>query len=88
MKLASLISLSIIAAGVSALVEVIEPQDFDVEAALENIGIDLSTLPQSEAESSTLNTRSSTASCSLAVSTVDQVPLILHVLTIEHSVLL
>ena len=45
-----------------------EPQDFNVSAALESLGVDVSTLPDPESTSPTLNERSLFASCSLAVS--------------------
>jgi len=63
MRCARLASVAALAAGVTAQTSssTFEPQDFNATAALEQIGVDVSSLPE-------LNKRSNTATCTLAVS--------------------
>lgn len=67
MRAACAISIGVLATGVAAQTggSVFEPQNFNISAALENFGVDVSTLPE---PADTLHPRSSGAQCSHAVS--------------------
>ncbi|CAN9164842.1 unnamed protein product [Alternaria alternata] len=65
MRAACAISIGVLATGVAAQTggSVFEPQNFNISAALENFGVDVSTLPE---PADTLHPRSSGAQCSHA----------------------
>jgi len=69
MKVTCLVSIAALAAGVGAQASgaAFEPQDFNITAALENLGVDVSALPK---PANALNARVSDAQCSHAVSFV------------------
>lgn len=66
MKVTCFVPIAALAAGVGAQASgaVFEPQDFNITAALENLGVDVSALPE---PANTLNARASDAQCSHAV---------------------
>lgn len=67
MRAACAISIGVLATDVAAQTggNVFEPQNFNISAALENLGVDVPTLPK---PADTLHPRSSDAQCSHAVS--------------------
>jgi hypothetical protein len=69
MKVTCLVPIGVLAAGAAAQASssIFEPQDFNVTAALENLGVDVGALP---VPASRLNARYSSAQCSLAVSLI------------------
>jgi len=73
MRCARLVPLAALAAHSSArAIDAFEPQDFNVAAALEKIGVDVATLPDPSPETSGVTLRSFTP-CSLAVRLVPTV---------------
>lgn len=74
MRFARIVPALTLAARVTAQ-STFEPQDFNVTAALENIGVDVATLPEPEEanyETPTRAKRSLEGLCSLAVSRTEQ----------------
>lgn len=67
-----------------------EPQNFNVAGALEDLGVDVKSLPQSGSETTDLTKRSSPKPCSLAVSPLHYLcePVDIVKLTVTSSVLL
>jgi hypothetical protein len=70
MKLARIIPLAALATGATtqAIGENFEPDDFNVTAALQSLGVAIETLPQPPPVVTRSEKRSSFASCPLAVS--------------------
>jgi hypothetical protein len=69
MRFAYVVPLATLAPCVAAQAGVFEPQDFNVTAALEKIGVNVSTLPEPEPETSSLG-QWWFAPCSLAVGSI------------------
>jgi hypothetical protein len=66
MKITCLVPIGVLAVGVGAQAsDVFEPSDFNITAALESLGVDVSALPE---PANTINARVSSAKCSHAVS--------------------
>ncbi|KAF2004707.1 FAD-binding domain-containing protein [Amniculicola lignicola CBS 123094] len=73
MRVACIVPVAVLAAGIKAQATggaVFEPQGFNVTAALESLGVDVSALPEVEPETPGLSGRSSYAPCPLACSSL------------------